>query len=480
MPDASSAAKRRAAAQLRQVILLQSQWRRKLALRELRGLRTEAKSASKFKEISYQLENKVVELTQTLQKRTADNKELGSNVRSLEQQLIAWQGKHEEASSRAKTLEAELAKPTVPVSRFEAVMAAQAETDRKLHEAARRMTDQEKEVTRLTQELQLAAQDLEERQLTVDSAVTRGTEDASTIAGLRLELASLKEQISRSNALNALTKNQREPPLSPTANGLRTFEHGGADSRTPSMSRRRVRRHSAIEPGPQQHSRKSSTDEIMAMKKGHITPRAVSVMYPQNGPPRPRDSNGLPTVNDSSSDEIMRLLEDEEGLEDDVLKGLIDDLKIPAASLHNPPLAKEVIFPAHLISLVSNEMWKLGMIPESERFLANVMQAIQNHVMVSTPYTRPELIVRPSKVKMRLYRVSSGYPMSRRSSPSSAWPSLTRNEASHRATMKKAVASSIGKHTSDWSRLSSMTWIPSSTTFTTLGCWRSRSVSTRW
>jgi myosin-5 len=51
--------------------------------------------------------------------------------------------------------------------------------------------------------------------------------------------------------------------------------------------------------------------------------------------------------------------------------------------LHNPPLAKEVIFPAHLISVVSNEMWKLNMIPESERFLANVMQAIQGYVMVS-------------------------------------------------------------------------------------------------
>ena len=121
----------------------------------------------------------------------------------------------------------------------------------------------------------------------------------------------------------------------------------------------------------------------MAIKTGQGGPRAVSVIYPQNGPLRPRDSNGLPTLSDNSSDEIVRLLEDEEGLDEDVLQGLIYNLKIPAASLHNPPLAKEVIFPAHLISLVSNEMWKLGMIPESERFLANVMQAIQSYVIVS-------------------------------------------------------------------------------------------------
>lgn len=380
-----SAARHRCKAHLRQVIILQSQWRRKLAVRELRGLRTEAKSASKFKEISYQLENKVVELTQTLQRRTAENKELGSRVKSLEQQLSSWQGRHEEANTRAKSLEAELAKPMVPTSQFEKIMTAKAETDRKMQEAARRVADQERQVTRLTEELDQAAHDMEERQYTLDSAVARSMEDASTMVGLRSELATLKEQISRSNALHALTKNQREPPPSPTSNGLRSFENGGPDPRGPSTSRRRVRRHSTAGTGPQQHARTLSSDEIMAIKKGQANPRAVSVMYPQNGPLRPRDSNGLPTVSGSSADEIVRLLEDEEGLDDDVLQGLIHTLKIPAASLHNPPLAKEVIFPAHLISLVSNEMWKLGMIPESERFLANVMQAIQNYVIVSLP-----------------------------------------------------------------------------------------------
>jgi myosin-5 len=380
-----SVARRRSKAQLRQVIILQSQWRRKLAVRELRGLRTEAKSASKFKEISYQLENKVVELTQTLQRRTADNKELASRVRSLEQQVSAWHGKHEEVHSRAKGMEAELAKPTVPASRFEEIMAAKAETDRKMQEAATRVALQEREVARLTEELQHAAQDLEDKQYTIDSAVARTTEDASITAGLRSELSTLKEQISRSNALHALTKHQREPPTSPTANGLRTFENGGPDTRGPSTSRRRVRRHSTTGTGALTHARNLSSDEILALKKGQANPRAVSVMYPQNGPLRPRDSNGLPTVSDNSPDEIVRLLEDDEGLDEDVLKGLIQNLKIPAASLHNPPLAKEVIFPAHLISLVSNEMWKLGMIPESERFLANVMQEIQNYVIVSRP-----------------------------------------------------------------------------------------------
>ncbi len=381
------AARKRSKAQIRKVVVLQSQYRRRLAVRELRGLKTEAKSATKFKEISYQLENKVVELTQNLQKRTTEKKELGSRVSDLEKQIAVWQGKHDEMDSKARQLEVELAKPTVPATQFEKLIAAKAETDSKIKEAARRVAEQEKEISRLTEELNIQAQEMEERQFALDTAVARTIEDASTVASLRSELAGLKEQISRSNALYALTKNQRDPqpPTSPTlgSNGLRAFENLPTDPRGAGSSRRRVRRHSTTGTGPSGHTRNLSQDEIMAIKKANGNNRAVSVMFPQATQLRPRDSNGLPTVNDNAFDEISRLLEDEAGLDEDVLQGLIYQLKIPAASLHNPPLQKEIIFPAHLISVISNEMWKLGMVHESERFLANVMQAIQSHVFVS-------------------------------------------------------------------------------------------------
>ncbi|OCF38290.1 hypothetical protein I317_07949 [Kwoniella heveanensis CBS 569] len=373
---------------IRKVVVLQSQWRRKLAVRELRGLKAEAKSASKFKEISYQLENKVVELTQTLQKRTADNKELGSRVKSLEKQIESWQGKHDEVIAKHKTLEIELAKPTVPLNQLEEALAAKAEIDAQLKETAKRVTEQEKEISRLTEELQAQAHEMEEKQITIENAVARSAEDQSTIAGLRAELSATKEQISRHNTLNALTKNerQREPPTSPTQphHGLRQLQELGVSvDRQPSTSRRRNRRHSTTGTGPSGHARNLSGDDAIAWKKAANAPRAVSVMFPANGPGRPRDSSGLPLppISDNASDEIVRLLENAEELDQDVLQGLIHELKIPQPSLHSPPSAKEVIFPAHLISLISNEMWKQGMIVESERFLANVMQAIQQYVI---------------------------------------------------------------------------------------------------
>jgi myosin-5 len=312
--------------------------------------------------------------------------------------------------------------------------------------------------------------ELEQHRFTIDTAATKGVEDASTISSLRSELAAAREQISRNNALQALTKNQREPP-SPTIGGLKTLEHTAQD-RAPPSSRRRARRHSFTGANQSNHARGQSGDGGSPIK---ANPRAVSVMFPQNGPPRPRDSNGLPTISDGAADDIIRLLEDTEGLEDDVMKGLIQELKIPQASLHNPPLVKEIIFPAHLISLVSNEMWKVGMIVESESFLANVMQAIQNHVMVS--YHGDRANCRHSKEKTPLFLGSSGFPTCKKFSRSFALPNRTPSKVSDQA--KTTTTCSSGNNTSDSSTWSSTISTLSSTTFITHGCSRSRRSSAR-
>jgi myosin V len=79
--------------------------------------------------------------------------------------------------------------------------------------------------------------------------------------------------------------------------------------------------------------------------------------------------------------ELENLLADEDGLNDEVTVGLIRNLKIPAPGSTPPPTDKEVLFPSYLINLVTSEMWNNGFVKESERFLANVMQSIQQEVM---------------------------------------------------------------------------------------------------
>ncbi len=387
-----AAARKRHRSNVKQVVYLQSCWRRRLAKKELAGLKLEAKSATKYKEISYKLENKVVELTQNLQARTQERKALREQVTLMEQQMLAWEAKHSEAEGKIRNLHTALQKPTVPMEQFEALTAAKAAVEAKLDEALSHAMQQDKTLEGMKAELAARAQDLEEKQRAVEGAVARSNEDSSTVVALRSELAALKEQMNRQSALQALTGVRRpgpEPPMSPTRDranggGARGLEEGG--DLLQSAKRRRQRTHS-INGAIQDHSpTRNSTDEMMRNGRKDVQqPRAVSMAMIPSG----TNGNGI-SVYDDPEDEIMALLEDEENLNNDVLGGLIKDLKIPSPSLSHRPQYNEVMFPGHLISMITNDMWRFGMIQESERFLANVMQQIQQHVMVSLVVSRPK------------------------------------------------------------------------------------------
>jgi myosin-5 len=374
---------------------MQSCIRRRLARKELKALKTEARSVSKFKEISYRLENKVVELTQTLQKRTEEKKTLQAQLSEVEQQLQQWVNRHEESDARAKQFQASLQHVEAELSRRDELLHAKADVEKRLEEAVAKAAEREDVINKLTDELIQQAARLEMQQRAIETAPTRIKDDNSVIMTLKNEVSNLREQLNRSNALHALTKGNRlDAPVSPTfVPTLRVAEPNGVlngVTLTSTSTRGHQRRHSSAGVyaiAPSDH--RASTDELMTdVKKDHaLNPRAVSVAYNgQDGYLRFGSSNGLPDIRDfdDPAEEKIRLMQDVKRLDEDVLDGLVRGLKIPAPCLANPSAVKEILFPANLISLVTNEMWKYGLIPESERFLANVMQTIQGHVMVST------------------------------------------------------------------------------------------------
>ncbi|KAJ7134998.1 myosin 5 [Mycena crocata] len=386
-------------ADVRHVVYLQSCVRRRLARKELRALKAEARSVNTYKEASYRLENKVVELTQNLQTRTEERKQLQAKVAELEQQLQQWVNRHEESDVRAKQFQASLRAAEAELSRRDELLQAKADVEKRLEEALAKAMEKEETIQKLTDDLVRQTTQLESQQKTLDNAPVRNQEDNSVIMTLKNEVSNLREQLNRSNALNALTRGSRDPPLSPTfAPALRAAEQNGSAGSVPiggSHSQRHQRRHSSagvFAIAPSDH--RTSTDEIMIdVKKNHaLNPRAVSVAYNGEDNYLRMRSNGLPDIRDfdDPAEEKIRLMQDVKRLDEDVLDGLVRGLKIPAPSLTNPSAVKEILFPANLISLVTNEMWKYGLIPESERFLANVMQTIQGHVM---SFTGEEAIV---------------------------------------------------------------------------------------
>lgn len=330
-----------------------------------------------FKEVSYKLENKVVELTQTLQRRTIENKELHSKVRALDVQLQSWMAKHDDVDARAKALLVEAQKPTVGLPEFEALAVSKRAVESQLEITLKKIQEQDIEIEKLMSISEQRAIEMERREVEFNALVENGTEDSETVNSLRTELSALREQLTRQVAGGA-TKGVARPeggafnPRTNAENGaLATTANGGGWN---GIQKRRPRRHS--DQGADILT--AGTDE-----EKWESPRAVSAAFPQEALRRiPNGKGYLPEVYDDPAEEIMKLLEDEEPLDADVLMGIIRHLKIPAPSSENPPSPKEVLFPAHLISLVTNEMWKYGMMRESERFLANVMQTVQQHVMV--------------------------------------------------------------------------------------------------
>lgn len=376
---------------IKRVIYLQSCVRRRLARKQLKALRAEARSVSKFKEISYRLENKVVELTQTLQTRTEEKKVLQAQLYELEKQIQQWTSKYEEADTKAKSFQTALSTAEAELSRRDELLLAKADVEKRLDEAITKAAEKEAMIQKLSDELIAQAEKLQFQEKAFAHTPSRSVEDGSVILTLKNEVSSLREQLNRANAYNALTRNARvEAPVSPTfAPALRMPDSGGLSNGTTlvaSSSNRHQRRHSSagvVQLSPAEI--RTSVDELMldVKKNQALNHRAVSVAYNGEDNILRMRNNGLADVRsyDDLAEEKIKLMQETKRLDEDVLVGLIRGLKIPAPSLTNPSAVKEILFPANLISLVTNEMWKYGLIPESERFLANIMESIQAHVM---------------------------------------------------------------------------------------------------
>ena len=372
---------------------MQSCIRRRLARKQLKALKAEARSVSKFKEISYRLENKVVELTQTLQKRTEEKNDVAAKLTAVELQLKSWMARHEEVDARAKQLTSDLAVSQTELSRRDELLRQKDAIEKRLEETISTIQERDQTIRRLEEDLMRQASELEARAKQIDSIPIRTAEDSSVILTLKNEVSSLREQLNRAHALQSLTRGARDPPVSPTfAPTLRHLDNvvpedaNGVNGGHINAGRHQRRHSSAGVYALGGNDNRTSVDELMTIvKRTQATnPRAVSVAYNgEEGIPRFRGMNGLSDIYDDPAEEKIRLLQDIRNLDEDVLEGLIKGLKIPLPSLTNPSAVKEILFPANLISLVTNEMWKYGLISESERFLANVMQTIQAHVMVS-------------------------------------------------------------------------------------------------
>ncbi|KAI0503290.1 P-loop containing nucleoside triphosphate hydrolase protein [Xylaria bambusicola] len=329
----------------KKVVLVQSLWRAKQARKDYKKMREEARD---LKQISYKLENKVVELTQSLGTMKSQNKTLVSQVENYESQIKSWKSRHNALETRTKELQAEANQAGIAVAKLQAMEEEMKKLQQNFDDSTTSIKRMQEEERELKESLRTANDELER----IRAETAHHLNEKTTLREQLTQMAEELELARRSGPINGELINGNGAPSLP--NGLINLV----------SSKKPKRRSAGAEP--------SMMDRFSAA----YNPRPVSMAVTNSRP----GAGFVPGV-DTIEMELETLLADEEGLNEEVTMGLIKNLKIPSPSTNPPPSDKEVLFPAYLINLVTSEMWNNGFVKESERFLANVMQSIQQEVM---------------------------------------------------------------------------------------------------
>jgi len=334
----------------KKVTIVQSLWRGKVARKSYKGLREEARD---LKQISYKLENKVVELTQFFGQAKRDNKALTEKVENYEGQLKSMRGRENQLEARNKELQAEANQAGITAAKLAALEDDMKKLQGNYEESLSNVKRLQEEGRELRKSLHTNTLDLEH---TREVSTGHETEKLS----LRQQLADLQDQLELA---------KRSAPVNGTlATGevASTFASGLINLVSQKKKRRSL--------GPEPIETNLDGYDAAYTPRPASMAAAGSFAHTPIGEPIDQDVGGFEY-------ELEVILADESGLNDEITVGLIRNLKIPSPEGALPPTQKEVLFPAYLINLVTSEMWNNGFVKESERFLANVMQSIQQEVM---------------------------------------------------------------------------------------------------
>ncbi|KAF2637856.1 myosin-2 [Massarina eburnea CBS 473.64] len=334
----------------KKIVLIQSIWRGKLARREYKGLRAEARD---LKNISYKLENKVIELTQNLGSARTENKALKSQLENYESQIKSYKERSRGLENRQKELQAEANQAGIAAAKLTAMEEELKKVQGNLDESTSKMRHLQEEERQLRASLKQTTDDL-------DMSKRRSTALETEKTSFRQQLIDLQEQV------ELMKRN------GPIGGGEMANGHGpmGSSTLINMVTSKKPKRRSA---GP-------DLANLDRFSGNTYSPRPMSAFAPTVHNKNLSGSTFNPNF-DNVELELENILADEENLNDEVTIGLIKNLKIPSPTTTPPPTDKEVLFPAYLINLVTSEMWNNGYVKESERFLANVMQSIQQEVM---------------------------------------------------------------------------------------------------
>lgn len=287
-------------AQRNHIVRIQACVRRRLARKALGELRVEARSATHLKEVSYKLENTVVDLTQNLTKAKEEREALRQTATQLESQIKMWEERYEKLERKSRQASSSLEEQHRSTSQ-------ELETLRQTHTALQ--SEHEQVVARMssqTEELeQLRLEVTELRNNSVAHSNAAARKDNEDVSELKNQIAALKAQLSQS---------LKNPPPRRQAS-LNAYSRNLSPIRTTNMNRRGV---SPERMSP--HGRSPTGSNMAQYRRNSITERspvdAVStskVMYTEPEQMRPMSIDHVETMRDIGNPEEAVRKEKHEG-----------------------------------------------------------------------------------------------------------------------------------------------------------------------
>ncbi|KAI8334357.1 P-loop containing nucleoside triphosphate hydrolase protein [Chlamydoabsidia padenii] len=364
------------------ITLLQSCIRRRMAQKQLVDLRVEARSVNHLKEVSYKLENKVVELTQLVTSLNQDKKTLNDRTLQLETQIKSWADKYDKLNKKNRTLEMKLQQQQQPQQEWTALQHDKVSLSKENQSAKARFDTQEHELEKVMSAL--AAEKKKNGDLLSALEGSRQVNDRQTeVVELKTQIVGLKSQLAQvmntrqhnNNNIRGLSPSGRDASLSPRIPSVSPMKYCDK-SNLDGFIDRKARRHSTTT----DTRLKSSIDDIKRTEQLTKNPRPTSLAY-FGSLINNKAGSTLEDIDRNPEEAIHNAIRDEDKLHEEVIEGVIKTLKIPPPNLTSPAPQKEIFSPAHVIGTIASEMWKHNYIDESERLLFSVMHTIQKQCM---------------------------------------------------------------------------------------------------
>jgi myosin-5 len=321
---------------IQSAVIIQSLIRRKFAYQEFQQLKVDAKSVNKLKEVSYKLENKVIDLTQSLTSKIQENKSLLTEISNLKDLLEQQKSAQEVLKSRE--LEYQSNSESRDIQHGEEILELNKELANlkaDYSKAEQKIQELSKEHADLRQEVQTTIDQLKEAK---EALVKRDTIEVD----LKAHVEKLKSEIAALQAQGVIPAGSAKVVEGITNGKVRNVPN--------------KRHSSALAWNSPQHFE---------------TNRPVSVIAVSQD-----DNADIDDIND----ELFRLLRDSRQLHREIVDGLLKGLKIPPAGVAADLTRKEVLFPSRIIIIILSDMWRLGLTRESEEFLGEVLSSIQQIV----------------------------------------------------------------------------------------------------